>query len=128
MAHVPGHTLKQLIAQEGPLSPAGAERVLRDVAGALGAAHALGIVHRDVKPENIFIDGDGRALLADFGVARSMSAETQQLTMHGVAIGTPTYMAPEQIDGAELDGRGDIYSLGLLTWEMLSGRRPWEGE
>jgi alpha-tubulin suppressor-like RCC1 family protein/predicted Ser/Thr protein kinase len=128
MAYVPGRTLKQLIIEEGPLSAATAERVLRDVAGALGAAHARGIVHRDVKPENVFIDGEGRALLADFGVARSMSSETQQLTMHGVAIGTPTYMAPEQIDGGELDGRGDIYSLGLLTWEMLSGRRPWDGE
>ncbi|MDQ6635472.1 MAG: protein kinase [Gemmatimonadota bacterium] len=128
MAYVPGRTLKQLILEDGPLPAAYAERVLRDVAGALGAAHARGIVHRDVKPENIFIDGDGRALLADFGVARSMSGETQQLTMHGVAIGTPTYMAPEQIDGGELDGRGDIYSLGLAGWEMLSGRRPWDGE
>jgi alpha-tubulin suppressor-like RCC1 family protein len=128
MAYVPGRTLKQLILEEGPLSAAAAERVLRELAGALGAAHARGIVHRDVKPENIFIDGEGRALLADFGVARSMSSETQQLTMHGVAIGTPTYMAPEQIDGGELDGRGDIYSLGLLAWEMLSGRRPWDGE
>ena len=128
MAHVPGRTLKQLIAEEGPLAPGRAESVMRDVAGALGAAHARGIVHRDVKPENIFIDGEGRALLADFGVARSMSGEAQQLTMHGVAIGTPTYMAPEQIDGGELDGRGDIYSLGLVAWEMLSGRKPWDGE
>ena len=128
MAHVAGRTLKQLIQEEGPLSPPRAERVMRDIASALGAAHARGIVHRDVKPENIFIDDSGRALLADFGVARSMSAETQQLTMHGVAIGTPTYMAPEQIDGGSLDGRGDIYSLGLVGWEMLSGRRPWDGE
>lgn len=128
MAHVAGRTLKQRIAAEGPLSPADTERVMRDVASALGAAHARGIVHRDVKPENIFLDEEGRALLADFGVARSMSSETQQLTMHGVAIGTPTYMAPEQIDGGELDGRGDIYSLGLVAWEMLVGHRPWEGE
>jgi serine/threonine protein kinase/alpha-tubulin suppressor-like RCC1 family protein len=128
MAHVPGRTLKQVINEDGPLAPERAERIMRDIAGALGAAHARGIVHRDVKPENIFIDEEGRALLADFGVARSMSTETQQLTMHGVAIGTPTYMAPEQIDGGELDGRGDIYSLGLVAWEMLSGRRPWDGE
>ena len=128
MAHIAGRTLKQRIAADGPLSPADTERVMRDVAAALGAAHARGIVHRDVKPENIFVDEEDRALLADFGVARSMSIETQQLTMHGVAIGTPTYMAPEQIDGGELDGRGDIYSLGLVVWEMLVGHRPWEGE
>ena len=128
MAHVPGRTLKQLIHETGPIAPERAERIMRDVASALGAAHARGIVHRDVKPENIFIDDDGRALLADFGVARSMSAEAQQLTMHGVAIGTPTYMAPEQIDGGDLDGRGDIYSLGLVGWEMLAGKRPWDGE
>ncbi len=127
MTHVAGRTLKQLIHDSGSLPPARAERVLRDVAGALGAAHALGIVHRDVKPDNIFIDSNGRALLGDFGVARSMGTETL-LTLSGVAIGTPTYMAPEQIDGVELDGRGDVYSLGLVGWEMLTGHRPWEGE
>jgi alpha-tubulin suppressor-like RCC1 family protein/tRNA A-37 threonylcarbamoyl transferase component Bud32 len=126
MDHVAGRTLKQAIQENGPLAPEGAESVLRDIAGALGAAHALGIVHRDVKPENIFIDEDERALLADFGVARSMSNETQ-LTMSGIAIGTPAYMAPEQIDGVPLDGRGDIYSLGLVGWEMLTGKRPWDG-
>ena len=128
MAHVAGRTLKQAIFDDGPFPPERAERIMRDVVAALGATHALGIVHRDVKPENIFVDESGRALLADFGVARSMSNETHQLTMHGVAIGTPTYMAPEQIDGVELDGRGDIYSLGLVAWEMLTGRRPWDGE
>jgi alpha-tubulin suppressor-like RCC1 family protein/tRNA A-37 threonylcarbamoyl transferase component Bud32 len=126
MDHVRGQTLKQTIHEKGPLSPVQAESVLRDIAAALGAAHAMGIVHRDVKPENIFIDVTGRALLADFGVARSMTNETQ-LTMSGIAIGTPAYMAPEQIDGIGLDGRGDIYSLGLVGWEMLTGKRPWEG-
>jgi serine/threonine protein kinase/alpha-tubulin suppressor-like RCC1 family protein len=126
MDHVRGQTLKQMIQEHGPASPTQAESVLRDIGHALGAAHAMGIVHRDVKPENIFVDGDGRALLADFGVARSMSSDTQ-LTMSGIAIGTPAYMAPEQIDGVTLDGRGDIYSLGLVGWEMLTGKRPWEG-
>jgi serine/threonine protein kinase/alpha-tubulin suppressor-like RCC1 family protein len=126
MDHVRGQTLKQTIQEHGPLSPEQTESVLRDIAAALGAAHAMGIVHRDVKPENIFIDTSGRALLADFGVARSMTSETQ-LTMSGIAIGTPAYMAPEQIDGTSLDGRGDIYSLGLVGWEMLTGKRPWEG-
>ena len=128
MAHVAGRTLKEILREQGPLPPARAEALMRDVARALGAAHAMGIVHRDVKPENVFVDESGRAVLADFGIARSMSSEAQQLTMTGVAIGTPTYMAPEQIDGAELDGRADIYSLGLVAWEMLAGRRPWAGE
>ena len=127
MAHIDGRTLKQVIQQESPLSPDFVVNVLRQVAAALAAAHRMGIVHRDVKPENVFIDSDGKALLADFGVARSMSGDTQ-LTMHGVAIGTPSYMAPEQIDGDNLDGRADVYSLGLVAWEMFSGHRPWEGE
>ena len=127
MAHVPGRTLREILRDEGPLAPQRAAGVLRDVASALGAAHAMGIVHRDVKPENVFV-GDERAVLADFGIARLMSAEAQQLTMHGIAIGTPAYMAPEQIDGLDLDARADIYSLGLLGWEMLTGKRPFAGE
>jgi serine/threonine-protein kinase len=128
MEHVPGRTLKQTLRDEGPLSVALTKRVLDDIASALAYAHARGIVHRDVKPENIFIDETtGRALLSDFGIARSMESETQ-LTMAGVAIGTPTYMAPEQIDGDALDGRSDLYSLGLVAWEMLTGKRPWDGE
>ena len=127
MAHVDGRTLKQVIQEERPLSADFVVAVVRQVAAALAAAHRMGIVHRDVKPENIFIDSDGRALLADFGVARSMTGDTQ-LTMHGVAIGTPSYMAPEQIDGGQLDGRADVYSLGLVAWEMFTGHRPWEGE
>jgi alpha-tubulin suppressor-like RCC1 family protein/predicted Ser/Thr protein kinase len=128
MSHVPGRTLREILRDEGPLAPERTASVLRDVASALGAAHGMGIVHRDVKPENVFITDDERAVLADFGIARSMSAEAQQLTMHGVAIGTPAYMAPEQIDGEDLDARTDIYSLGLLGWEMLTGKRPFAGE
>jgi alpha-tubulin suppressor-like RCC1 family protein/tRNA A-37 threonylcarbamoyl transferase component Bud32 len=128
MAHIVGRTLKQVIRDENPISADRVDAMMRQMASALGAAHAKGIVHRDVKPENIFIDAEGRALLADFGLARSMSGNETQLTMTGVAIGTPAYMAPEQIDGGQLDARGDIYSLGLVAWEMLTGHRPWEGE
>ncbi len=127
MAHVAGRTLKELIREDGRLEPNRVERFTRDIARALGAAHAMGIVHRDVKPENVFVDPEDRPLLADFGLARSMTGDSQ-LTMAGVAIGTPAYMPPEQIEGASLDARGDIYSLGLVAWEMLTGHRPWEGE
>jgi alpha-tubulin suppressor-like RCC1 family protein/tRNA A-37 threonylcarbamoyl transferase component Bud32 len=127
MAHVESRTLRQISRAHGRSSPASTERLLRDIGGALCAAHDMGIVHRDVKPENIFIAADGRAMLADFGLARSMTSDTQ-LTMAGIAIGTPAYMAPEQIEGVELDPRADVYSLGLVAWEMLSGHRPWDGQ
>jgi len=128
MQLVPGRTLREILNEKGAWSFERADRVLRDVAGALAHAHERGIVHRDVKPENIFIDErTGRALLSDFGVARSIESDSQ-LTATGTAIGTPSYMSPEQIDGTELDGRSDLYSLGLVGWEMLTGRRPWEGE
>jgi alpha-tubulin suppressor-like RCC1 family protein/predicted Ser/Thr protein kinase len=127
MAHVPGRTLKELIREEGRLAPERATRFTRDIARALSAAHMMGIVHRDVKPENVFVDSSDRPLLADFGLARSMAGDSQ-LTMAGIAIGTPAYMAPEQIEGGALDARGDVYSLGLVAWEMLTGHRPWEGE
>lgn len=128
MQLVPGRTLKQAVMDEGPFEPERAERILKDVAEALAFAHAHGVVHRDVKPENIFLEsGTGRALLSDFGIAHSSEFESR-LTMTGAAIGTPAYMAPEQIDGAAANARSDIYSLGLVAWEMLTGERPWEGE
>lgn len=127
MQLVPGATLKESIQRQGRFGAARAEAILRDVAQALAYAHARHVVHRDVKPENIFLDSDtGRALLADFGIARS--AEAESLTMTGTAIGTPFYMSPEQVDGRPVDGRSDLYSLGLVAWEMLTGLRPWDGE
>jgi alpha-tubulin suppressor-like RCC1 family protein/tRNA A-37 threonylcarbamoyl transferase component Bud32 len=128
MQLVPGQTLKASIESRGPLPPDEAERILRDIASALAYAHAHGVVHRDVKPENIFIDAEsGRAMLSDFGIALS-SDQDSRLTMTGAAIGTPAYMAPEQIDSGRADARSDLYSLGLVAWEMLTGRRPWAGE
>ncbi|MDQ6926407.1 MAG: protein kinase, partial [Candidatus Eremiobacteraeota bacterium] len=127
MQLVPGATLKESIQRHGPFGAARAEVILREVAQALAYAHARHVVHRDVKPENIFLDAiSGHALLADFGIARS--AEAESLTMTGTAIGTPFYMSPEQVDGRPVDGRSDLYSLGLVAWEMLTGLRPWDGE
>jgi serine/threonine protein kinase len=128
MRYVPGGTLKDLIRTRAPLPLRTVEKVVRDVASALAYAHRKGVVHRDVKPENIFVDAkSGAALLADFGIA-STSDSITTLTLHGMAVGTPAYMAPEQIDHVSTDCRADIYSLGLVAWEMLTGRTPWEGE
>jgi serine/threonine protein kinase/alpha-tubulin suppressor-like RCC1 family protein len=127
MQYVPGGTLREALRRESPLPFARAGQVLRDIAGALAYAHGRHVVHRDVKPGNIYLDAEtGAALLADFGIARWTDAEG--LTLDGTALGTPTYMSPEQIDGRPVDGRSDLYSLGLVGYEMLTGRRPWEGE
>jgi len=128
MEHVSGGTVRDRLREFGSLGAEDAEWILRDVANALGYAHRQGIVHRDVKPENIFLDPTRRrALLSDFGIARSIDTESG-ITLLGAALGTPQYMSPEQIDGEKVDGRSDIYSLGVLGWELLTGRRPWAGE
>jgi serine/threonine protein kinase/uncharacterized protein YecT (DUF1311 family) len=128
MEHVPGGTLRDRLREFGSLGAEEAEGILRDVGSALGYAHRHGIVHRDVKPENIFLDPTRRrALLSDFGIARKIDTDAG-ITLLGAALGTPQYMSPEQIDGEQVDGRSDIYSLGVLGWELLTGRRPWAGE
>ncbi len=128
MEHVPGRNLKELLQEEGALPPRKAMSFLMDVASALAYAHRRKIVHRDVKPENIYIDDEvGTARLADFGVARPWDLDTR-LTLPGESLGTPAYMAPEQIDGADVDGRSDVFSLGLVAYEMLTGAHPWDGE
>ena len=128
MEHVAGGTVRDRLREFGSLGAEEAESILRDVANALGYAHRHGIVHRDVKPENVFLDPTRRrALLSDFGIARPIDGEAG-ITMLGASVGTPQYMSPEQIDGEMVDGRSDIYSLGVLGWELLTGRRPWAGE
>src|SRR5688572_106696 len=128
MEYLAGGTVRDRLREYGAFSAEDAESVLRDVASALGYAHRRGIVHRDVKPENVFLDErTGRALLSDFGIARRIEGDIP-ITLLGAALGTPQYMSPEQIDGAKVDGRSDIYSLGVLGWELLTGRRPWAGE
>ena len=127
MQYVEGRTLKEEIQAHGALPVRRVEQVLGDLGSALAHAHRRRIVHRDIKPENVYIDESGVARLSDFGIARSWGTDSS-LTLPGAAIGTPAYMSPEQIDGAGLDGRSDLYALGLVGWEMLTGRRPWAGE
>lgn len=128
MEHVPGRNLKEILTSEGALPIPRVLNILKDVASALAYAHRRRIVHRDVKPENIYIDEEvGAARLADFGVARPWDQDSR-LTIPGASLGTPAYMSPEQIDGKEVDGRTDVYSLGLVGYEMILGEHPWEGD
>ena len=125
MQYLPGGSLESRLRQ-GPLTVEQAVEVAAQVAEALDYAHAQGLVHRDIKPANIMFDADGRAVVTDFGIARA--GEDVHLTATGTAIGTPHYMAPEQARGAVLDGRADIYALGVALYEMVCGRPPFDGE
>jgi serine/threonine protein kinase len=126
MPFVRGRTLEEVFAERGGVDLPMVRRVLREVGAALDFAHERGIVHRDVKPSNIMIEeGTNRALLADFGIAHVEENRTSSLTAPGNPIGTPAYMAPEQMAGsADLDGRADLYSLALVAFEALTGKRP----
>ncbi len=129
MGYVRGETLAERLTREGRLPNDVARRILCELADALDYAHRHGIVHRDIKPENVLLDDDsGRAILADFGIAKARTAAQESLTRTGTIIGTPHYMSPEQASGDHLvDGRSDIYSLGVLGWVMLTGRPLFEG-
>jgi serine/threonine-protein kinase len=126
MALVDGESLAQRLAREPQLPIDDARRILADVADALSYASSRGVVHRDVKPDNIMLErGTGRAVVTDFGIARAAAGDSR-LTVTGVAVGTPAYMSPEQALGErELDGRSDIYSLGVVGYQMLAGRTPF---
>lgn len=125
MEYLGGANLKQRIQQQAPVvCPL---KIIRQVASALGYAHAHGFVHRDVKPANILFKEDGTAVLTDFGIAKPLTAHTQ-LTAVGFCVGTPEYMSPEQATGKKLDGRSDLYSLGVVFYEMLTGQKPFIGD
>lgn len=124
MEYCSGGTLKEKI-KDG-LDGAQALRILREIASALGYAHSQGFVHRDIKPANILFRDDDSAVLSDFGIAKTMDDRTQ-LTQLGWAIGTPEYMSPEQSAGRPLTGAADLYSLGVVLYEMLTGRKPFVG-
>jgi len=126
MEYIAGQDLRGLIKQTGQLTIGKAVAIAKDVCEGLAEAHGLGVVHRDLKPGNILIDKDGNARIMDFGIARSLSGKG--ITGAGVMMGTPEYMSPEQVEGKDVDQRSDIYSLGVILYEMLTGKVPFEGE
>jgi serine/threonine protein kinase/tetratricopeptide (TPR) repeat protein len=126
MEYVPGEDLKSMIRMVGKLSPLQAVFIGKQVCGGLAEAHKLGIVHRDLKPKNIMVDRDGNARIMDFGLARSL--EEKGITGGRAMIGTAEYMSPEQAEGKKADSRSDIYSVGVILFEMVSGRFLFEGE
>ena len=129
MEFVDGEPLTKIIERHGALTAARAADIGQQVASALEAAHDMGIIHRDLKPDNIMIArgraGEDVAKVVDFGIAKAMEADDQKVTKTGLAIGTPEYMSPEQLGGDQLDSRTDIYSLGLVTFNMLTGQLPF---
>jgi serine/threonine protein kinase/Tfp pilus assembly protein PilF len=126
MEYVPGEDLKSFIRRSRQLTIGTAVTLAKQVCEGLTEAHRLGVIHRDLKPSNIIIDKEGNARIMDFGIARSI--KTKGITGTGVMIGTPEYMSPEQVEGKEVDQRSDIYSLGIILYEMLTGRVPFEGD
>ncbi|TRZ91906.1 serine/threonine protein kinase [bacterium] len=126
MEHVAGEDLKRFIRRAGTLSSGKAIDIAKQVCEGLAEAHRQGVIHRDLKPQNIMIDQDGNAKIMDFGIARFV--DTDRMTGSGVMIGTPEYMSPEQAELKDVDKRADIYSLGIVLYEMVSGRVPFDGE
>lgn len=129
MPHVAGLSLRERLRAEGPLAVDESVRITREIAGALDYAHRNGVIHRDIKPDNILLQ-DGTALIADFGIARATSRHTDgaPVTAAGLGLGTPSYMSPEQISQPDtIDGRADIYAAGCMLFEMLTGQPPYAG-
>ncbi|TWD83442.1 serine/threonine-protein kinase [Kribbella amoyensis] len=127
MEYVPGRTLRDVIRQHAPLSPGRALDLLLPVLSALSAAHDAGIVHRDIKPENVLISHDGTVKVADFGLARAVTT-TGQTATQGLLMGTVSYLAPELVTDGSADARSDVYSAGILLYELLTGSKPHTGE
>jgi beta-lactam-binding protein with PASTA domain/tRNA A-37 threonylcarbamoyl transferase component Bud32 len=127
MEYVEGYTLRDLLRERGPLQPGAALAVLEPVLAALAAAHDAGLVHRDVKPENVLLADDGRVKVADFGLARAV-AEASHTASTGLLIGTVAYLAPEQVEHGTADARSDVYAAGVMLFELLTGRQPFFGE
>ena len=130
MELVPGETLRDLIARACPLPPDLAVALIAQVTDALAYAHAQGLVHRDIKPANVLLRDEGggmvRVKVADFGIAKAAAAAGADLTASGTVLGTPKYLAPEQVQGHEPDARADLYSVGVVLFEMLAGGPPFK--
>ena len=126
MEFIEGHDLKTVLARDGKLSPDRAVEIIQQVCLALEAAHSEGVVHRDLKPQNIMIDQQGRASVMDFGIARSL--EFGGMTQTGALLGTPEYMSPEQVRGEHVDARSDLFTVGVIFQEILTGRLPFQAE
>lgn len=124
MEYIKGHTLRDVLKEKGALPPRLALALIDPVVEGLGAAHEAGLIHRDIKPENVLIADDGRIKLGDFGLARAISTSTST----GALIGTVAYLSPELVLGRQADARSDIYSVGIMLYEMLTGRQPFDGE
>ena len=126
MEYIPGQDLRSLIKQTGRLNMGKAVSICKQICHGLAEAHRQGVVHRDLKPSNIMIDREGNVRIMDFGIARSL--EEKSITGEGNILGTPEYMSPEQVEGNPVDPKSDLYSLGIILFEMLTGRLPFEGE
>ncbi|MCX6397760.1 MAG: Stk1 family PASTA domain-containing Ser/Thr kinase [Propionibacteriales bacterium] len=128
MEYVPGNTLRDVIRRDAPMDPGKALALIEPVLAALAAAHGAGIIHRDVKPENVLIAPDGRVKVADFGLARAVNADTQHTATGGVLIGTVSYLSPELVVDGKADARSDVYAAGVLIYEMLTGAKPHQAD
>lgn len=125
MELITGGTLRELLAERGPMPPHAATAVMRPVLTGLGAAHAMGLVHRDIKPDNVLINGDHQVKLADFGLVRAASASAATSNQ---IVGTVSYLSPEQVTGEDITPSSDVYSAGILLFELLTGERPFDGD
>ena len=128
MAFIEGRDLSQILKEEGPLSLGRCLKIIRQLCEALDAAHAEGVVHRDFKPHNVLVGKDDQVYVSDFGLATSLESAQMGMTRSGAVVGTPRYMSPEQVEGKRVDSRTDIYSLGIVFYEMVTGQVPFSGE
>ena len=128
MDYIDGRDLKSLLREKGKFPPAEAAGIIEQICRALEVAHMEGVIHRDLKPQNVMIDAQGKASVMDFGIARSMEIGSGGMTQTGTLVGTPEYMSPEQAKGVKVDARSDLFSLGIIFYELLTGNSPYKAE